>query len=161
MVTKKESLKKAEKYYEQRDYQNALWYYKEVGVPDKEKECWIKLAGEFIDEGGYSSAISIYKNHASSLSEIPQDKLEKVLELVRKGDVGAAQCLAVLIKSEEAVMLYKKNYGSLLEVPEKMRNILLEQVKNGNVTVTQKLADLVKSEEDEIMFNEARAGLVL
>jgi hypothetical protein len=38
---------------------------------------------------------------------------------------------------------------------------MLELIRTGNVEATQCLASLVKSEEDELIFNEARAGMVL
>jgi hypothetical protein len=90
----------------------------------------------------YGNSKDYYANYTGSALEVAKMYLEQ-------GEYGMA------------VGLYKEAYNSLLEIPENERNALLEQVKSGNVIVTQRLAALVKSEEDELIFNEARAGMVL
>ena len=69
-----------------------------------------------------------------------------------------------LIKDEryyQAIFMCKKFGVPLSEIPEYERKKMLGLVSNGDVHATQNIAKLVKSEEDELLFNEARAGMVL
>jgi hypothetical protein len=82
---------------------------------EKAKECYLKEAEKFMAVEDYTGAVIDYRHANLSLTTIPKEPQEKMLELIRTGNVEATQCLA----------------------------------------------SLVKSEEDELIFNEARAGMVL
>jgi hypothetical protein len=62
---------------------------------------------------------------------------------------------------ESAINYYAQADISLTTLPKETQEKLLKFVMEGNVEATQGLAKLVKSDEDEIIFNEARAGMVL
>jgi tetratricopeptide (TPR) repeat protein len=105
----------AERHIAKKEYGWAAEAYAKVGETEKEKECYLKQAGGFIVSENYTAAVVYYKLANVSLTALPKESLEKILGLVREG----------------------------------------------NVAVTQGLAAIVKTDEEELMFNEARAGMVL
>jgi hypothetical protein len=62
---------------------------------------------------------------------------------------------------EGMVIWYMEAGISLSEISKDMQKKVLDLIRQGNIEATQGLASLVENEEDEVMFNEARAGMVL
>ena len=60
-----------------------------------------------------------------------------------------------------AITCFKNAGCSLSTLPKTTLEKLLGLAREGNVRLIQGLAGLVQTEEDEILFNEARAGMVL
>ena len=122
--------------------------YEKAGMTNKARGCWLKLAEELVAEGLYNNAA---------------EYCEKVGTMD-----GASECyikiadgFVVTGEPIRAIGYYKRANISLTTLPKESQEKLLGLVREGNVAITRGLAKLVETEEDEIIFNEARAGLVL
>jgi len=127
----------------------ATEYFEKAGMKDKAKECWLKEAEEYVAKGDYFLAAYCYKNIG---------RIDKAEGYYLKG----ADLLIADERYVDALDYYKlANIGSLTGLPKETQEKLLGLVRKGNVKATQGLAKLVKTEEEELIFNEARAGMVL
>jgi tetratricopeptide (TPR) repeat protein len=129
-------------------YRQAAEYYEEAGLNEKAKECWIDEARKLV-----SPRFNMHDEAVECYTKGGFTEQESIIRV-------AADCL---IKNNycEAAKFYAIGNYSLSDFPKDVREKMLELVKDGNVTATQNIARTVKSEEDEVIFNEARAGLVL
>jgi tetratricopeptide (TPR) repeat protein len=160
-------------------YMNAGGWYEKGGEIDKAKECWAKFAEECADNRSYSTAGGWYEK-AGELDKAKECWIKQAKECASTGNYGTAgdwyekvglpdkavECWTKVYFDKKdyegmTTMLCKRADLSLSQIPKGTRGGLLELVRKGNVRATQGLAKLVKNEEDELIFNEARAGLVL
>jgi hypothetical protein len=98
--------------------------YEKAGIPEQAKKCRINDADEYIKSSvyaeefntreSYSKALKIYKTEGCSLSTLPKESQEKILRLVRKGNVEATQCLAELVKTEEEELIFNEARAGLV-----------------------------------------------
>jgi tetratricopeptide (TPR) repeat protein len=160
-------------------YMNAGNWYEKGGEMDKAKEYWVKLAEECAAKGAYHVAEGWYEKIGDT-EKAKECCIKQAEACVSTGSYSIAggwyEKVGLLDKAVECwtkvyfdkkdyegmiTMLCKRADFSLSQIPKDMRGGLLELVRKGNVRATQSLAKLVKTEEDELMFNEARAGMVL
>jgi uncharacterized protein HemY len=172
-------------------YDKAAECYNEAKEPEKEKECLIRHVDTLISERNYRTAAQVVgrigdaekqKEYFMILGRLEAEhgsywyagnnfELAGCMDLAARcytvaaaqwGSMGhqdvadnlrkaAAECFGKLFSA----------YDSLSELPQKLRDEMLGLVKDGDITATQGLAALVKTEEDELIFNEARARMVL
>jgi hypothetical protein len=149
MLTKDEKqryFKAAEKCVAEGEYGEAGGWYKLVEMFDKSREYYAKEAEKSIAKGSYYGAAGWYK-----LAEMTDKTIAcwAKLYLDKKDYKGMAERLS------------EYPDFSLSQIPKETQERLLELVRKGNVAITRGLAKLVQTEEDELLFNEARAGLVL
>jgi tetratricopeptide (TPR) repeat protein len=144
---------KAELLFEEKKFVEAADYYRQAGEFDQADRCLIVNGLVLFNKGQVDSAREFYKNNDISFSKMQKDVQEKVINFglvyIDKGYV------------DSAITFYGIIGVYISQMPKNVQEKLLKPVREGNVTTTQKLASLVNSEEDEILFNEARAGMVL
>jgi tetratricopeptide (TPR) repeat protein len=175
---KKCAAKAAKELVAEKSYDDAARYYEKAYMINKARECWKKEAEKDMSQNFHDSALIAYQK--SGLNS--DDATVKVIEgLIEKREYDGAEIWYVqrlgLTEKEarlkiaeacfangiyhDAIAYLKKSDCQLADIPKKIREELLMLVTEGNIEVTQSLASLVKSEEDELIFNEARAGMVL
>jgi tetratricopeptide (TPR) repeat protein len=122
----------------------ATKYYTKAGMTEEQANA--RAADNLFESGRYEAAAEYYKKIGNT-------------EKGRLSSANWAEQLVAEGKYSDAVGIYKKFGYSLSNVPNPEK--LLEAVKQGSPEAIQKIAELVTSEEDEVIFNEARAGMVL
>jgi tetratricopeptide (TPR) repeat protein len=92
----------------------AAAYYEKAGMKDKAKECYIKAAEVYAADEDYTHAIESYKRANLSLATLPRESQEKLLGLIREGNVEATQGLALLVKNEEEELIFNEARAGLV-----------------------------------------------
>jgi tetratricopeptide (TPR) repeat protein len=124
--------------------EHAFKYYTKAGLTKEEAE--IRIADKLFESGVYESAAKRYETLGNT-------------EKTRLSLVKRAEQLVDDRSYLDAAGIYMTLGYSLSNVP--ISEKLLDIVKQGDPKAIQSLAKLVKTEEDEILFNEARARMVL
>jgi hypothetical protein len=127
-------------------YEDAVESYVKSGLTKRQANLLIAKDCESQDK--FDTAAKYYK-----LSRAPKKARECWLK--------TAEAFISHFQLGSAISTYKTAGVSLSDVPLKEREKLLDKVKEGNIEITQNLASLVENEEEELIFNEARAGMVL
>jgi tetratricopeptide (TPR) repeat protein len=180
-------LKEAEGAVANGSYLRAGKCYEKLGETDKAKECWTKFIDYCFARMKRADAIRSCKEEGipeDLICTVIKDRVEKADKeadsYINRREYGnAVYCYTKAGMTEqqahervansavtkkdynEAINLYTQANLTLATLTKESQEQLLRFVREGNVTVTQGLAALVQTEEDEIIFNEARAGLVL
>jgi hypothetical protein len=154
---KKEAMLKYAKEDEtKKRYGDAAYIHGLLGDYKKARQLLIKDADDILARGGIEWAMTCYKSlmDTKCLKEFFMEAAERIIQNheIRRLSLPTWY---------QAITILKEGNFSLSEVSENVRGTLLTLVSEGNIEATQSIAELVKTEDDELMFNEARAGLVL
>jgi tetratricopeptide (TPR) repeat protein len=140
---------KADLLFKEKKFIEAANFYRQAGETKAESACMIYAnAQSLVNEERFDAAANCYKQ-VGETEAANACLISWGLKLMGRGYV------------DRAFDFYKSNDISLSKMPKEMQEKMLDLVKKGNVKITQNLAKLVKTEEEELMFNEARAGMVL
>jgi tetratricopeptide (TPR) repeat protein len=155
----------------------AAEFYQKGGETEKARELWIKKGDEMCDRLNFEKSADWYIKAGMTEQEADMRVAEQlgtngayVLSIAHYEKAGLAEQQSVLKVAEHCV--HNKDYGnaasfysilnvSLSDIPQEARENMLKLVTEGNVKAIQEVARMVKTEEEEIMYNEARAGMVL
>jgi hypothetical protein len=162
-------LKAAEKGIKDKRMPNEIAeFYLEAGEAEKAKEWAFKAKMHYTD--WLKRSAEKQKDKLNDI-EVAKTWLERADNLCNKLDVKEGESAKLMLSIarssierkdyDNAIYCYRRTKSSLLSIPAEEREKLLVAVKEGCVNVIQGLAGLVQTEEEELMFNEARVGLVL